>query len=140
MMITHQNTGFIILGLTVILAAWSFWRKESATAEEAAGSARPLRLPKAPWAFLLTAALATYLVLQNGDIGSRMVFLQGAAVKPMAHMLQGSHEHGGGGGHEHSSEGEKSEAAGADETPGASSAKGGASPSPQAEDGHSHTH
>ncbi len=80
MMVTHQHTGYIILGLTVLLTAWSFWQKA--------------HVPRGSIAFLLVAAAATYFVLQNADIGGRMVYLQGAAVKSMAPLMEEGHQHG----------------------------------------------
>jgi uncharacterized membrane protein len=81
MMGTHQNTGFIILGLTLLLTVWSFWQVE--------------QRPKGAWPFTAVLVIASYFVLQNGDIGSRMVYVQGAAVKPAVPIVSaGEHEHG----------------------------------------------
>lgn len=79
MMETHQHTGYVVLGLTVLLTAWSFWQRA--------------HIPRGSVAFLLVAGAATYFVLQNADIGGRMVYLQGAAVKPMAPMMEQGHQH-----------------------------------------------
>lgn len=81
MMDTHRITGLIILGLTVVLNVWSFVQSE--------------QRPKAPWAFLLGTAVACYFALQNGDLGSRMVYLEGAGVKPAVSVIGAEgHEHG----------------------------------------------
>ncbi len=90
MMDTHQTTGLIVLGLTAALTLWSFWQAE--------------QKPKASSLFLLGTAVACFFVLQNGDLGSRMVYLQGAAVKPAVSVIgveTHEHEHGGGEDHEH---------------------------------------
>lgn len=86
MILTHQTTGFIILGLAVILVLWSFWAEN--------------HRPKAAWGFLLGLAAVSLLVLMNGDLGSRMVYLEGAAVKPAVQTIapraedgQGRHGH-----------------------------------------------
>ncbi|MEO5719707.1 MAG: DUF2231 domain-containing protein [Chthoniobacterales bacterium] len=79
MMETHQHTGYVILGLTVLLTAWSFWQRAN--------------VPRGSLAFLLVAAVATYFVLQTADIGGRMVYLEGAAVKPMVPLMEEGHQH-----------------------------------------------
>jgi uncharacterized membrane protein len=77
---THRVTGLILLGLTAALALWSFCQAE--------------QRPKAPWAFLVATAVACYFALQNGDLGSRMVYLEGAGVKPAASVIGAeSHHH-----------------------------------------------
>jgi uncharacterized membrane protein len=90
MMETHRTTGLIILALTVLLTAWSFWQVE--------------QRPKRPSLFLLVTAIAVYFVLQNGDLGSRMVYVEGAAVKPAASVMSDEdheHNHSQPGGHHH---------------------------------------
>ena len=79
MMKTHQHTGYVILGLTVLLTAWSFWQRAN--------------VPRGSVAFLLVTAVATYFVLQTADIGGRMVYLEGAAVKPMVPLMEEGHQH-----------------------------------------------
>lgn len=69
---THKHTAYIVLGLTGILVLWSFWQAN--------------QIPRASWAFLAVIAIASYFVLQNGDLGGRMVYVQGAAVKPVVKM------------------------------------------------------
>jgi uncharacterized membrane protein len=68
MMQTHRTIGFILAALLGALTLWSSWHDD--------------QRPRGAWAFILVLAGATYLVLQNGDLGSRMVYIQGAAVKP----------------------------------------------------------
>ncbi len=87
---THKNTGFVLLGIAFILALWSLWTKTTAADAE-----RPLRAPRASMAFLVLAAFASYLVLQNADLGSRMVYLHGAGVKPMVREFQIQNEGSG---------------------------------------------
>ncbi len=93
---THKNTGWVILVIGAILTAWSFWTRNDAPVA-AESTPRTSNTPKANWAFLLTGALATYLVLQNADLGSKMVYLHGAAVKPMVEGFEsGGHQEEGG--------------------------------------------
>jgi uncharacterized membrane protein len=70
MMGTHQTLGFAILGLGALLMIWSFLKRE--------------RIPKAPKLFLAVLGFAVLLILQNGDLGARMVFVEGAAVKAVS--------------------------------------------------------
>ncbi len=78
---THQATGLIVLGITAILTLWSFWHRD--------------QKPRGAWVFVLVTAIACYFVLQNGDIGSRMVFVEGAAVKPAVPIVaEPGHKHG----------------------------------------------
>jgi uncharacterized membrane protein len=65
---THKQIAFWTLGLLALLSLWSFWRTE--------------RGPRGALAFLAVLGFVTYLVAQAGDIGARMVYVQGAAVKP----------------------------------------------------------
>ncbi len=88
MMDTHRTTGFIILGIVVVLTLWSFWQRE--------------QRPQGAWGFLFGLTLACYFVLQNGDIGSCMVYLEGAGVKPVAPLFsEEDHEHTSSPGEEH---------------------------------------
>lgn len=68
MMRTHKVIGLALAGLLTALTAWSFLHAD--------------QRPKGVWGFLTVLAIASYLALQNGDLGSRMVYVQGAAVKP----------------------------------------------------------
>lgn len=93
MMETHKNTGWVLLSLGVLLTLWSFWHSG--------------QRPKGAWLFVLTAAFASYLVLQNGDIGSRMVYLQGAGVKPAVPAVTGEEQKEKGSGNSESESGHK---------------------------------
>lgn len=93
---THKNTGWVILVISLVLTAWSFWtRSDSPTPE--VKTPLSANTPKANWAFLLTGAFTVYLVLQNADLGAKMVYLQGAAVNPMVEKFKAdqSKEDGG---------------------------------------------
>ena len=90
---THKNTGWVLLIFGGLLTLWSFWHSG--------------HRPRGAWLFLLTAAFASYLVLQNGDIGSRMVYLQGAGVKPAVSAVTGEEQKEKGGGNSESESGHK---------------------------------
>ncbi|OIN99889.1 MAG: hypothetical protein COX65_00505 [Elusimicrobia bacterium CG_4_10_14_0_2_um_filter_56_8] len=68
MMGTHETLAWIVLAASGALSAWSFFHSE--------------QRPKSAWAFLTLLGLANLAVLQAADIGARMVYLEGAAVKP----------------------------------------------------------
>lgn len=97
MMMTHLRIGFTIGALAAILVLWSFWHRA--------------QQPKGAYAFLAVLAFTSYAVLQNGDLGSRMVYVEGAAVKPAVSVITGGsqeaqpHGHGateeGAAGHHH---------------------------------------
>lgn len=79
----HETLGIAILISGLLLSVWTFFQKEG--------------LPKKPRLFLIALALPALLVLQNADLGGRMVFLHGAAVKtplvPEALHDHRQHEH-----------------------------------------------
>lgn len=82
LMLTHQMIGYIVLSFGSVLALWSFVRQEG--------------LPRFPKLFLLVLFLTSVMVLQNGDLGGRMVFVEGAAVKAAASKPkpeQSNHHH-----------------------------------------------
>lgn len=78
MMMTHLRIGLIIGLLALVLVIWSFVKRG--------------QQPKGVYAFLVLLAGTTFLVLQNGDLGSRMVYVEGAAIKPAVSMITGKHE------------------------------------------------
>ncbi len=81
MMETHRSVGFIILALTGILTVWSFLRHE--------GQPRLSKL------FLVMLILNVLAIFQNSDLGGRMVYVEGAAVKAVPHPeAESPHEHG----------------------------------------------
>jgi len=73
MMETHETLAWILLGLSAILSAWSFFQSE--------------HRPKGAWFFLALLGLANLAVMQGADIGARMVYLEGAAVKPAVAVI-----------------------------------------------------
>ncbi len=76
MMETHEAIGIALLILTAFLALWTFWQSD--------------QRPKGAWVFVAGLALASYLGFQNSDLGARMVYVEGAAVKP-AVRISGCH-------------------------------------------------
>ena len=79
MMMNHRHIAVVIGVLAAHLVAWSFWHRA--------------QRPNGAYGFLGVLAFTTYAVLQNGDLGSRMVYLEGAAVKPAAsNITEGHHE------------------------------------------------
>src|SRR4029453_3180528 len=82
LMETHETIGFVILGLGTLLTLWSFMRSGAA--------------PKASKIFMGFLGLTVLLILQNADLGGRMVFVEGAAVKAVpAPAEPGSSTEGG---------------------------------------------
>lgn len=77
MMMTHLRIGLIIGLLALVLVIWSFVKRG--------------QQPKGVYAFLMLLAGTTFLVLQNGDLGSRMVYIEGAAIKPAVSVITGGH-------------------------------------------------
>ncbi|OFZ53414.1 MAG: hypothetical protein A2428_10100 [Bdellovibrionales bacterium RIFOXYC1_FULL_54_43] len=84
---THEAIGWTVLSLSLLLTVWSFWRADG--------------MPRHVWGFLGLLGVTSLLVLQNGDIGSRMVYLHGAAVKPAADSGSAQHGQSEGSGHRH---------------------------------------
>jgi uncharacterized membrane protein len=78
MMQTHRTVGLVLGLFSLVLVGWSFFQKA--------------QRPKGPYPFLALLALTTYLALQNGDLGARMVFVEGAAVKPAVSAISGGAE------------------------------------------------
>jgi uncharacterized membrane protein len=82
MMQTHKTLGLLIGPLSLILAGWSVWHKA--------------QQPRVRYGFLLGLLLLAGLVIQNADLGARMVFIEGAAVKPAIAVITSEHEAGHG--------------------------------------------
>lgn len=72
---THGTLAWIVLGLSGALTAWSFFQTE--------------HRPNGAWFFLALLGLANLAVIQGADIGARMVYLEGAAVKPAVTLITG---------------------------------------------------
>lgn len=70
---THKIFGLWVFGALVVLTLWSFRIKDQ----------RPVWI----WGFLILLAATTLFVSQGGDIGARMVYVQGAAVKPAVSVI-----------------------------------------------------
>lgn len=79
MMGTHQTLGFTILALGTLLMIWSFLKRGG--------------MPKASVLFLGLFGITVLLILQNADLGARMVFVEGAAVKAMPAPQEEHHHH-----------------------------------------------
>ena len=71
----HYRIGQLIFVVAVVLLAWSFFQ---------AGNK-----PRGSLFFLVVLLFINCLALQNADIGSRMVYLHGAGVKPMFASITG---------------------------------------------------
>ena len=78
MMQTHKTLGLLIGFGSLLLGGWSFLHKA--------------QQPKGRYAFLSLLLVVTGLVIQNGDLGARMVFIEGAAVKPAVPVITGGHD------------------------------------------------
>lgn len=70
---THESLAWIVLAASGVLSAWSFFQTEHG--------------PKAAWLFLALLGLANLAAMQAADIGARMVYLEGAAVKPAVKVI-----------------------------------------------------
>jgi uncharacterized membrane protein len=68
LMETHKTLGLTILALSLLLTGWTFWQRD--------------QRPRAFWAYFCVLTFTTLAVQQNADLGGRMVFTQGAGVKP----------------------------------------------------------
>ncbi len=80
LMQTHRTLGLLVGFAGLLLCGWSFFQRDEQ--------------PKAAPTFLLFLAGTSYLVLQNADLGGRMVFIEGASVKSAAStMPSDDHEH-----------------------------------------------
>lgn len=77
-MITHEKIGILALVFASVLFLWSFWIEKISQ--------------KKRIIFLSLLTFITLLVLQNGDLGGRMVFVEGASVKSKPSPIQ-HHEH-----------------------------------------------
>ncbi|MDD5656647.1 MAG: DUF2231 domain-containing protein [Elusimicrobia bacterium] len=64
---THGDLAVAVLAAAAFLSIWSFWHKDHS--------------PRRAGLFLILLALANLVLLQAADLGGRMVFVQGAAVR-----------------------------------------------------------
>ena len=79
MMETHETIGSTVTILAGFLWVWSFIDRAG--------------IPKWPILFLAALLATTLLVFQNGDLGGRMVFVEGAAVMEHDHHEDHPHRH-----------------------------------------------
>lgn len=79
-MMLHQNMGYIILFLSAGLSAWTL----------AVKSALP---QKGRAAFLITSLFLIAAVIQQADLGGRMVFLKGVGVGNKSMLQESGHRH-----------------------------------------------
>ena len=77
--LVHTQVGFGILFLGFALSLWSFLNRNNGL--------------KFRWIFLALLAFAALAALQNGDLGGRMVFIEGAGVKPALPAMEPEHHH-----------------------------------------------
>lgn len=77
----HEDIGEWISRLAWVIGAWSFFHKDQ----------RPRVAP----AFLVLLGFITLLVAQNGDLGGRMVYVEGAGVRAAVPVITqgGTHHH-----------------------------------------------
>jgi uncharacterized membrane protein len=93
-LIKHKFTGFAIMILSQILLTWYWVRKNKFGRKE-----------YVLWVLFLV--IGTAMIIYQGFLGGRMVFEEGAGVKPMELQMQkegesaGSHSHSNSGGHDH---------------------------------------
>jgi uncharacterized membrane protein len=73
MMETHEGLAWAILSVTFLASLWSFRQNE--------------QKPRGVWAFLVFLGLGVLLVGLNADLGARMVYVQGAAVRPASSVI-----------------------------------------------------
>lgn len=79
LMETHEAIGISALIVAGILVLWSFWTREGR--------------PQKTWGFLALLGLVVLMVLQNADLGGRMVFVEGAAVQKIVPRIESPHPH-----------------------------------------------
>jgi uncharacterized membrane protein len=75
---THRTLGILLSLISVPLVVWSFLHQA--------------QRPRGAYPFLALLVFGTYVALQNGDLGARMVFVEGAAVKPAVSVISGGAE------------------------------------------------
>lgn len=75
LMTVHRTIGIVICALSLVLSLWSL--------------ARPTNTPRSRWAFIAVLGLLNMAILQNGDLGSRMVYVHGAGVNSATKEMGG---------------------------------------------------
>lgn len=77
-MMAHQYLGFAVLGISIILSAWVLFTKAD--------------LPqKGKKIFFIALVLLGFVIIQQSDLGGRMVFLNGVGVGKKSMMAEESH-------------------------------------------------
>ena len=83
LMESHELVGWIVLGGCFLMFGWSLWRDEDDK-------------PRANYGFLVGLVLLNLVLVQQADLGGRMVYTHGAGVAPMMEKMSGeghSHSH-----------------------------------------------
>lgn len=81
LMESHELLGWIVLGGSLLLFGWSLWRD---------GDAKP----RAYYGFLVALILLNLILVQQADLGGRMVYGHGAGVAPVMEMMsEDDHSH-----------------------------------------------
>lgn len=79
-MMAHQYLGFAILGISIVLSAWVIFTKAN--------------LPqKGKKLFFIVLILLGLVIIQQSDLGGRMVFLNGVGVGKKSMMQEQAHGH-----------------------------------------------
>lgn len=80
MMETHEALGFTVVAAGTVLLLWSRIARDG--------------VPRTPRLFLVACGLTLCVLLQNADLGARMVYVEGAAVKVVpAPSAPHAHDH-----------------------------------------------
>ena len=117
LMESHELIGWIVLGGTLLLFGWSLWRDSDGR-------------PRVYYGFLTALLLLNLALVQQADLGGRMVYGHGAGVAPMMEMMPDE-------GHSHSHSTAETPSLEAVETPGETPQSNS---SPQAHDHSGHEH
>lgn len=79
-MMAHQYLGFAVLGISTVLSVWVIFTKAN--------------LPqKGKEFFFIALILLGFVIIQQSDLGGRMVFLNGVGVGKKSMMAEESHSH-----------------------------------------------
>ncbi len=85
---THENLGYVIGGALLILFIWR-WRLKGNFPQKG----KPI--------YVLLLLFTTVTIVISGDLGGKMVYEYGVAVKAVPQEEAGEHSHNGNGGHSH---------------------------------------
>lgn len=82
LMESHELVGWIVLGGCLLMFGWSMWREDEGDK------------PRATYGFLTGLLLLNLVLVQQADLGGRMVYVHGAGVSPvMEKMSDDGHSH-----------------------------------------------